>query len=177
MNATLLTPLAIGALLLAGCAAGADAISPTTAVPEPPAAAVVEATPAAPSAKPPVVPLVESEPEPAPTSCFDFQMTASHIATYWQYLTINVGTDNDPQPTLEDLKAGMTAMQDLAPKCAPKATDSLDDLAATVDELTAVYTTRPVGMEVETVNDALDAMQSQAIKTWKKLDIAPVAWE
>lgn len=104
-------------------------------------------------------------------------MTAAHMSTYWQYLTINIGTTNDEQPTLDALSSGVTALESLAPECAPDATESIAAFAATVEPVRAVYTTQPTGEEVQKVDDALAALQEAGAQMFTDLGMATYAWE
>ena len=104
-------------------------------------------------------------------------MTAAHMATDWHYLGINLGTTNDEAPTLADLTAGVAAMQDLAPTCAPDAVESIDAFAATVAATQPVYTTQPTGDDVQKVNDALTAMQEAGVQMFADLGQSDYAWK
>jgi hypothetical protein len=115
--------------------------------------------------------------EPVPSTCPEFAMTAAHMATDWQYLSINLGTTNDEQPTLNDLSAGVKAMQSLAPECAPKAAASIDAFAATVDAILPVYTTQPTGDQVQQVDDALAAMQEAGAQMYADMELSDYAWQ
>ncbi len=104
-------------------------------------------------------------------------MTAAHMATDWQYLDLNLGTTNDEAPTLADLTAGVAAMQDLAPTCAPEAVGSIDAFAATVAAIQPVYTTQPTGDDVQKVDDALAAMQEAGVQMFADLGMSDYAWQ
>ena len=104
-------------------------------------------------------------------------MTAAHVATYWTYLTINMGTANDEVPTLNDLSSGVQALQDLAPTCAPKAVASIDAFAATEDTLQPIYETQPTGADAQTVNDALAAMQAAGAEMFADLGMNTGPWD
>ena len=109
-TALVLTAAAAASIGLAAC--GSSTSTAPTLEPTAPASASAEAAPAP-------VPTA-----PAPSTCPEFAMTAAHMATDWQYLNLNLGTTNDEAPTLADLTAGVAAMQDLAPTCAPEAAGS-----------------------------------------------------
>ena len=141
--------------------------------------AVAEAAEAAPSAEP-TAPADSASTVPAPvaSTCPEFLMTAAHMATDWHYLSINLGTTNDETPTMQDLAAGVMALQALAPECAPEAVDSISQFAATVDDIQSVYTTQPTGAEVQQVDDALAAMQEAGIRMFTDLGQSPdYAWQ
>jgi hypothetical protein len=104
-------------------------------------------------------------------------MTAAHMATYWQYLNINLGTTNDEGPTLADLRDGSAALQDLAHTCAPEAADEVDAFAATVSPVLDVYTTKPTGDEVASVDTALADLQAAGAEMFLALEMATYSWE
>lgn len=132
----------------------------------------------APAASAPVVAEAQAAPiNPVPTTCPEFAMTAAHMATDWQYLGLNLGTTNDEGPALADLTAGISAMQDLAPTCAPDAVASIDAFAATVEAIQPVYTTQPTGDQVQAVDDALAAMQEAGIQMFADLGTSDYAWQ
>ncbi|MBK9739008.1 MAG: hypothetical protein IPO93_05765 [Actinobacteria bacterium] len=99
------------------------------------------------------------------------------MSTYWQYLSLNLGTTNDESPTLANLSSGIAAMQGLAPKCAPAAVDSIDAFAATVAAIQPIYTTQPTGADVQKVNDALADMQQAGITMFADLGQSDYAWK
>ena len=119
----------------------------------------------------------EVAPSPAPSTSPEFLMTAAHMSTYCQYLSLNLGSTNDEAPTLANLSSGIAAMQGLAPTCAPKAVDSIDAFAATVAAIQPIYTTQPTGADVQKVNDALADMQQAGITMFADLGQSDYAWK
>ena len=146
---------------------------------------ITEPTQTAPAAAASSVATVDNSPaagrstplDPLPTTCPEFRMTAAHMSTYWQYLNLNLGTSNDETPTLANLSSGIAAMQDLAQKCAPEAAESIDAFAATVAAIQPLYTTNPVGGDVQKVNDALAAMQEAGIAMFADMGQSDYAWK
>lgn len=153
------------AMLLAGCTSSTPE-STGAAAASPAGTTVAEASTSLPTPT-----------APPPSTCPEFQMTAAHMATDWQYLNLGLGTNNDEKPTLADLAWGVKAMQKLAPTCAPKAVDSIDAFAATVDAIQPVYTTQPTGDQVQTVNDGLMAMQKAGAQMFTDMGLSTYSWE
>ena len=157
---------ATGLTVLTACGSSATTTAPPATVAGTPAA-VVASSPAA----------VVASASPAPSTCPEFRMTAAHMATYWQYLNLNLGTTNDEAPTLADLSTGSVDLQRLAPTCAPEAIAAIDEFAATVAAIQPVYTTQPTGGDVKKVNDALAAMQKAGAEMFKQMGQADYAWQ
>ncbi len=171
MKTTIRTAMTLG--MAAAAAVGLAACGSSTAtesIPSPAASAPMSSAAApAPAAPVPAAPV--------PSTCPEFAMTAAHMSTYWTYLNINLGTTNDEAPTLANLSSGITAMQGLAPTCAPEAVESIDAFAATVDAIQPIYTTQPTGADVQKVNDALAAMQEAGIEMFADLGQSDYAWK
>lgn len=171
MNATrIITMLAAGGIALALSACSSTTTAETAAAPSAPP--VTSSAPAPESAPAPV-----AANDPVPTTCPEFEMTAAHMATFWQYLGLGLGTTNDESVTLADLASGSKAMQDLAPTCAPKAVESIDAFAASVADVAAVYDTQATGAELTKVQDALDAMGKAGGQMFTDLGRSTYSWE
>lgn len=138
-------------------------------------AAVVPSAPAAASSSTASSPSMAAS--PAPSTCAQFAITAGHMATYVDYLEINIGTTNDEKPTLANLQADSQALVDLAPKCAPKAAAAVADFAAAAQAIVPIYTTTSGGAEGQRVQDALAAVKKAGAQMFVELGMATYAWE
>lgn len=155
--------IALLALLLVGC--GASTASTQGASGEPAGSTPATSAP------------TEAQPSPSPSTCADFDMAAAHLSTYWHYLKINLGTDNDEAPTIADMTQAMETLTALAPKCAPKAVKALTKLATTSAVVASTYQTKPDAMQAAAVDEAMAAMQEQGVAAWTAMGISTYAWE
>ena len=149
-------------ITLAACSSSTTAESTTAPAP----AAAAASAPTAPASA-----------DPAPSTCPQFSMTAAHMATDWHYLNINLGTSNDEAPTLADLTSGVASLKELAPTCAPKAVDAINEFGAAVEAIQPIYTTKPTGADVKKVNDALAAMQKTGAEMFVQIGQSDYAWQ
>jgi hypothetical protein len=172
-----LAPLATAALLLAGCSSTTTASSSTAPTVAPPVATSAPATPSAAPSTATTAPVPMGSTDPAPTNCKQFKMTMAHMATYWDYLGLNMGTTNDESLTLANLTNGVAALQKLAPKCAPKAAAAIDTFAATVAATTPIYSTQPVGPDAQKVAYALTDMGKAGAAMFEAMGLATYTWE
>jgi hypothetical protein len=168
MKRSALITIAAAAAILSACSSTATSTGPVTPAATP-AASQAASAPAAAGSSAPTAPL--------PTTCPEFEMTAAHMATYADYLGLNLGTNNDESPTLANMTSGIAAMQDLAPTCAPKAAGSIDALATAVAAVNDVYTTQPTGADVQKVNDALAAMSEAGKQMFTDLGMSTYNWD
>ena len=69
------------------------------------------------------------------------------MSTDWDYLNMYLDTDNDAEPVLARMSAGMEDLTRLAPACAPKAATALAAFAGTVETVMETYQTRPAAAD------------------------------
>jgi len=112
-----------------------------------------------------------------PMSCPEFDVTAAHLLTYVHYVSLDVGTDNDPSSYVDEMRQAVAELIANAPSCAAKAGSALTALSAANDALAGAYQPGAGAAQVAADKAALAAYVSVAKAAWTAMGKDPSPWD